>query len=220
MHGRLEGKDMRKTVTTIAVVLVFGGAAFGWWLLQNQPASAPKSKTTQAASKSKKPSNPNEHSYMDVDFARKMIVHNQQGVQMADIAKKNATSEEVRQLAALISEELSSNTKKYTDWLNEWKETYFNLSDFPEMEGHDMYPTHPGMASLSDLRELESATGSSVDKLFLRLMITHHEGANEISNAEYLKGMQFGQMINLKNKTVKKQTEETQAMKQLQVKGN
>jgi uncharacterized protein (DUF305 family) len=85
-----------------------------------------------------------------------MIVHNQQGVQMADIAKKNATSEEVRQLAALISEELSSNTKKYTDWLNEWKETYFNLSDFPEMEGHDMYPTHPGMASLSDLNLLQA----------------------------------------------------------------
>lgn len=98
-------------------------------------------------------------------------------------------------MAALISEELSSNTKKYTDWLNDWKETYFNLSDFPEMEGHDMYPTHPEMASLSDLRELESATGSSVDKLFLRLMVTHHEGANEISNAEYLKSMQFGQMI-------------------------
>ena len=209
---------MRKTVTTIAVVLVFGGAAFGWWLLQNQPASAPKSKTTQAASKSKKPSNPNEHSYMDVDFARKMIVHNQQGVQMADIAKKNATSEEVRQLAALISEELSSNTKKYTDWLNEWKETYFNLSDFPEMEGHDMYPTHPGMASLSDLSALESAAGNSVDTLFLRLMIAHHEGANEMATEGYFKEMQFGQMISLKDETLKQQTEEVQTMKQLQTK--
>lgn len=220
MHGRLEGKDMRKTVTTIAVVLVFGGAAFGWWLLQNQPASAPKSKTTQAASKSKKPSNPNEHSYIDVDFARKMIVHNQQGVQMADIAKKNATSEEVRQLAALISEELSSNTKKYIDWLNDWKETYFNLSDFPEMEGHDMYPTHPGMASLGDLKALESATGSLVDELFLRLMITHHEGANEMSKLGYLDDMQFGQMISLKNETLKKRAEEVRIMKQLQAKGN
>ena len=211
---------MRKTVTTIAVVLVFGGAAFGWWLLQNQPASAPKSKTTQAASKSKKPSNPNEHSYIDVDFARKMIVHNQQGVQMADIAKKNATSEEVRQLAALISEELSSNTKKYIDWLNDWKETYFNLSDFPEMEGHDMYPTHPGMASLGDLKALESATASLVDELFLRLMITHHEGANEMSKLGYLDDMQFGQMISLKNETLKKRAEEVRIMKQLQAKGN
>lgn len=211
---------MRKTVTTIAVVLVFGGAAFGWWLLQNQPASAPKSKTTQAASKSKKPSNPNEHSYVDVDFARKMIVHNQQGVQMADIAKKNATNEEVRQLAASISDELSSNTKKYIGWLNGWKETYFDLSDFPEMEGHDMYPTHPGMASLSDLGALESATGGSVDELFLQLMIAHHEGANEMSKLGYLDNMQFGQMISLKNETLKKQADEVRAMKQLQAKGN
>ena len=211
---------MRKIVITIVTVLVIGGVALGWWLLQNQLDSAPKSKTTQAASKSKKPSNPNEHSYMDVDFARKMIVHNQQGVQMADIAKKNATSEEVRQLAALISEELSSNTKKYTDWLNDWKETYFNLSDFPEMEGHDMYLTHPGMASLGDLKALESATGSSVDELFLRLMITHHEGANEMSKLGYLDNMQFGQMISLKNETLKKQADEVRAMKQLQAKGN
>ncbi len=155
---------------------------------------------------------------MDVDFARKMIVHNQQGVQMADIAKKNATSEEVRQLAALISEELSSNTKKYTDWLNDWKETYFNLSDFPEMEGHDMYPTHPGMASLSDLSALESAAGNSVDTLFLRLMIAHHEGANEMATEGYFKEMQFGQMISLKDETLKQQTEEVQTMKQLQTK--
>ena len=186
---------MRKTVTTIAVVLVFGGAAIGWWFSQNRPASAPESKPAPSASKSEKPANPNEHNYMDTDFAMKMIFHNQQGIQMADIAKKTASSEEVRQLAARISDELTNDTKQYIDWLTEWKETYFNLSDFPEMEGHDMYPTHPGMASLSDLRELESATGSSVDKLFLRLMITHHEGANEISNAEYLKGMQFGQII-------------------------
>lgn len=211
---------MRKTVTTIAVVLVFEGAAIGWWFSQNRPASAPESKPAPSASKSEKPANPNEHNYMDTDFAMKMIVHNQQGIQMADIAKKNASGDEVRQLAARISDELTSDTKQYINWLTEWKETYFNLSDFPEMEGHDMYPTHPGMASLSDLRELESATGSSVDKLFLRLMITHHEGANEISNAEYLKGMQFGQIINLKNKTVKKQTEEIQTMKQLQAKGN
>jgi len=104
---------------------------------------------------------------MDTDFAKKMIVHNQQGTQMADIAKKNASGEEVRQLAARISDELTNDTKQYIDWLTEWKETYFNLSDFPEMEGHDMYPTLPGIASLSDLSALETAAGSSVDKLFL-----------------------------------------------------
>lgn len=210
---------MRKKVAIMAIVLVVGGAALGWWFLQNQPVSAPKSRPTPLANKSEKPANPNEHSYMDADFAKKMIVHNQQGIQMADIAKKNAASEEVRQLAMSISDELSTDTKQYIDWLTEWKETYFNLSNFPQMEGHDMYPTGPGMATLGDLAALESATGSSVDELFLRLMIAHHHGAAEMADSIAFERMQFGKMISLKNQTLKKQVEETQAMKQLQTKG-
>ena len=149
---------MRKIVVAIAVVLIIAGVSLGWWFLQSHPTSThKKNQPSPSANKNEKPANPNEHSYMDIDFARKMIVHNQQGIQMADIAKKNAQSEQVRQLAASISEELSNDTKQYIDWLTVWKETYFNLSDFPQMEGHDMYPTHPGMASLGDLRALESA---------------------------------------------------------------
>lgn len=212
---------MRKIIVTIAVVLTIVGVSLGWWFLQSHPTSThKKNQPSPSANKNEKPANPNEHSYMDIDFARKMIVHNQQGIQMADIAKKNAQSEQVRQLAASISEELSNDTKQYIDWLTEWKETYFNLSDFPQMEGHDMYPTHPGMASLGDLSALESATGSSVDELFLRLMIAHHEGANEMANDNLaFKGMQFGQMTNLKDKTAKRQANEIQKMKQLQTKG-
>lgn len=207
---------MRKILVTVAVVMVFGGATAGWLILQNKPASAPKNKTP-LASKNEKAVNPKEHSYTDVDFAQKMIVHNQQGIQMADIAKKNVTSEEVRQIAARISEELSTDTKQYIDWLTEWKETYFNLSDFPEMEGHDMYPTQPGMASLGELRALETATGASVDEQFLRLMVAHHEGANEMASDNLaFRNMQFGQMIDFKTKTLKRQAEEIQTMKQLQ----
>ena len=210
----------RSLVLSALIVLGLAGLTVGWLVLNNRPASAPKDQTTQRVSKSEKKADPEEHNFTDVDFARKMIVHSQQGIQIADIAKKNATNEEVRQLAASISDELSSNTKKYIGWLNGWKETYFNLSDFPEMEGHDMYPTHPGMASLSDLGALESATGGSVDELFLQLMIAHHEGANEMSKLGYLDNMQFGQMISLKNETLKKQADEVRAMKQLQAKGN
>lgn len=208
---------MRKIVVTMAVVVIIGGATAGWLFLQNQSTSAPKDKTPPRASKNEKAVNPKEHSYTDVDFAQKMIVHNQQGIQMADIAKKNTPSEEVRQIAARISEELSNDTKQYIDWLTEWKETYLNLSDFPEMEGHDMYPTQPGMASLGELRALETATGASVDEQFLRLMVAHHEGANEMASDNLaFKNMQFGQMIDFKTKTLKRQAEEIQIMKQLQ----
>ncbi len=95
---------MRKIVPIAITVLVIGGAAFGWWFLQNQSASAPKDKVTHPTGKSEEKANPKEHNYTDVDFAQKMIVHNQQGIQIADVAKKNATSEEVRQLAASVSE--------------------------------------------------------------------------------------------------------------------
>lgn len=205
-------------LSAIGIVSLVGGIA-GWLVLRSQPAPASKNETVRSTAESETKVNPNEHNYIDVDFAQKMIVHNQQGVQMADIAAKNATSGEVRRLAVSISEELSANTTQYIDWLTKWKEIYFNLSDFPEMDGHDMYPTHPGMASLSDLATLKSATGGSVDELFLRLMITHHEGSNEIANAEYLKGMQFGEMVHLKNETLKRQTREIEIMKRLQTKG-
>jgi len=210
---------MRKIVPIAIMVLVIGGAAFGWWFLQNQSASAPKDKVTHPIGKSEEKANPKEHNYTDVDFAQKMIVHNQQGIQIADVAKKNATSEEVRQLAASVSEGLSNNTKQYIGWLSEWNEKYFNLSDFPQMDGHDMYPTHPGMASLGELEKLKKATGNAVDEQFLSLMIKHHEGANEMANSIAFERMQFGQMVDLKTKTLKRQAEEIQTMKQLEAKG-
>ncbi len=59
---------------------------------------------------------------------------------------------------------------------------------------------------------------NEVDTPFLRLMIAHHEGANEMATKGYFKEMQFGQMISLKDETLKQQTEEVQTMKQLQTK--
>lgn len=208
---------MRKKLVVIGLVLVSGGGVLGWLFLQNRPVSAPT--PPPSANTSKKTVNPKEHSYTDADFAKKMIVHNQQGMQMADIAKERAVSQEVRQVAATISKELSAETQQYINWLTGWKETYFNLSDFPEMDGHDMYPTHPGMASLGDLEKLKAASGYSVDEQFLSLMIKHHEGADEMANSIAFKEMQFGQMIDLKTRTLRRQAEELQTMKQLQVKG-
>ena len=181
--------------------------------------TVPDNKVTESTKTSEKPVDPTKHDFMDVDFAKKMIVHNQQGIQMADIAKEHAVSEPVRRVAATISSELSADTQRYVGWLTDWKEPYFNLADFPEMDGHDMYPTHPGMASLGELEKLKAATGYSVDEQFLNLMIKHHEGADEMANSIAFKEMQFGQMIDLKTRTLKRQAEELQTMKQLQVKG-
>ena len=166
---------MRKIAIITAAVLVIGGATLGWWLLQNQPASAPKNKMTQSTGKTTKTVDPNEHSYTDVDFAQKMIIHNQQGIQIADIAKKNAASEEVRQIAASISEELSTSTKQYIDWLTEWKETYFNLSDFPEMEGKFVFKTNaPIIEKLKNSGHLILKKDINICRTLYLSMISQH----------------------------------------------
>lgn len=210
---------MRKIVVTTVIVLMAGGAVLSWLVFQNQPAPAPESQTTGSFNENEKALNPEEHNFTDIDFAKKMIIHNQQGIQMAEVARENAGDEEVRLLAGSISDSLSATTKQYINWLTEWNEQYLDLSYFPEVEGHDAYPTHPGMANLRDLHSLESATGNSVDELFLRLMIAHHEGAAEMANGVAFERMQFGEMISLKNETLKNQAEEIQKMKQLQTKG-
>lgn len=180
--------------------------------------TVPDNKVTESTeTPDEKPVDPTKHDFMDVDFAQKMIVHNQQGIQMADIAKERAVSEEVRRIAATISSELSTDTQQYVGWLTQWKEPYSNLSDFPEMDGHDMYPTHPGMASLAELDKLRSATGDLVDMQFLSLMIKHHEGSEQM--AKYQKSIQFGEMAQLKDAVIKRQAEEIRTMKQLQAKG-
>lgn len=209
---------MKKVFVTMVVLLIIAVAAVAGWLFQNQSSKTKNLKVPPAASQSSPTLDPRGYNYLDIDYARKTIVHSQQGIQMTDIAQENAISQEVRSLAATISQQLANNIDQSVDWLDESNQTYFKLSDFPEMEGHDMYPTHPGMASLGDLSDLKSASGRSVDELFLRLMIAHHEGANKIANAGYLKDMQFGQMINLKSETIKTYSQQIQTMKQLQIK--
>lgn len=200
----------------IIAVIASAGIFTGWLILRDRSASDPQNEGTQSAEKNGGTANPEEFNRGDVGFAKKMLVHSQQGIQMAEIARKNAAREDVRQLAISISETLSSDVKQYTGWLAEWGEPYSNLSDFPEMDGHDMYPTYPGMASYGDITSLEAATGNAVDEMFLRLMIAHHEGAVQMANSVEFKEMQYGQLINLKNDTLKRQAEEIQRMKQLQ----
>ncbi len=54
------------------------------------------------------------------------------------------------------------------------------------MDAHDHHGSHesmedmPGMASEADLERLSQAKGAAFDKLFLELMIMHHQGAMEM----------------------------------------
>ncbi|MFJ6072217.1 DUF305 domain-containing protein [Streptomyces sp. NPDC093065] len=105
----------------------------------------------------------------DVSYARMMIQHHAQALEMTELVPEQAQSSQVKKLAERISAAQGPEIKAMEGWLetNGKKVTG---------GGHD-HAAMPGMATEAQLKKLRAAEGKSFDRLFLTLMITHHEGA-------------------------------------------
>ncbi|MDR6505672.1 DUF305 domain-containing protein [Arthrobacter oryzae] len=116
-----------------------------------------------------------EHNSADVTFARMMIPHHAQAVEMSDmILAKEAIPAPVTALATQIREAQGPEIQTMTGWLKDWNEP-------TEMApGHSM----TGMVDDAGMKELEAAQGTEAAKLFLTQMIAHHEGAIMMANTE------------------------------------
>lgn len=105
----------------------------------------------------------------DVDYARMMIRHHSQALEMTELVPDRAASSKVKRLAERIAAAQGPEIAAMRDWL-----TSYGKDERPE--GHD-HAAMPGMASEAQLKKLRAARGTAFDELFLTLMITHHEGA-------------------------------------------
>lgn len=105
----------------------------------------------------------------DVSYARMMIQHHAQALEMTELVPKQAESGQVKKLAERISAAQGPEIKAMEGWL----ETH---GAKVAGDGHD-HSAMPGMATEAQLKELRGARGKAFDQLFLTLMITHHEGA-------------------------------------------
>ncbi|MBA2773682.1 MAG: DUF305 domain-containing protein, partial [Nocardioidaceae bacterium] len=124
----------------------------------------------------------------DVTFARSMIPHHQQAVQMAQMAKTHASTTEVKQLADTIEAAQGPEIATMTGWLKAWGKPLPSGSD---MSGHDMGSMSgdmPGMMSDGEMKKLDVATGAEFDQMFLTMMIKHHTGAIEMAKTEQSDG--------------------------------
>jgi len=105
----------------------------------------------------------------DVSFLQMMIPHHEQAVDMAALAQEHATDVEVIDLAGQIAAAQQPEIDEMTGLLEEWEQPL-------GMEGHEGM-SMGGMATEEQMTELEAAHGVDFDKLFVELMIAHHEGA-------------------------------------------
>ena len=109
----------------------------------------------------------------DLLFAQMMIPHHEQAVEMADLALRNdSASQEVTDLATQIKAAQGPEIETMNRWLREW-----NAPAGSSMN----HGTGEGMMTDTDMMKLSDATGESFNRMWLTMMIEHHEGAVEMA---------------------------------------
>lgn len=155
-----------------------------------------------------------EHNDADVTFAQGMIPHHEQAIQMAALAETRAESQEVKDLAADIEAAQDPEIKTMTAWLESWGEDVPD-GDMSGMGHGDMSSDEmPGMMSDDEMADLMDTSGPDFDRMFLTMMIEHHEGAIEMARTEQSDG-EFPDAIELAEDIETAQTAEIQAMQDL-----
>ena len=114
------------------------------------------------------------YSPADVRFMQDMVPHHHQALEMAELAADRTNRQELIDVAGRIDVSQRDEIEFMQQWLRDRGELV------PEPTAHDaMHTTHKmaGMATPEQMAELAASSGTDFDRLFLRLMITHHEGA-------------------------------------------
>ncbi|MEV7804259.1 DUF305 domain-containing protein [Microbispora sp. NPDC088329] len=150
-----------------------------------------------------------DHNEQDVMFARMMIPHHRQAVEMAKLAEGRASDPRVVRLAERIEAAQSPEIRTMSGWLTAWGEPVSGESPAPAHR-HAM----PGMMSPEEMRRLEGLSGRAFDREFLSMMIRHHEGAVTMGRDE-LRGGVYEPARRLAASVVSSQSAEITEMKRL-----
>jgi uncharacterized protein (DUF305 family) len=117
-----------------------------------------------ASSHVPQPPNQADHTYVSM-----MIEHHRQALTMTALAPTRAANATVKGLA----ERIEKSQKPEIGGMEQWQKQFGTGAG----HGSHDHSTMPGMATRAQLDALGAASGSAFDRMFLELMIVHHEGA-------------------------------------------
>jgi uncharacterized protein (DUF305 family) len=121
---------------------------------------------------------PAPYTQADVDFIAGMISHHAQAVLVAGWAPSHDASPSVRALCERIVVAQRDEIAFMQRWLRERNQPVPEADPRGHrMPGMDHMVLMPGMLTAEQLAQLDRARGAEFDRLFLRFMIQHHEGA-------------------------------------------
>ena len=110
----------------------------------------------------------------DVRFVHDMIPHHHQALEMAALVADRTNRKELIDVAGRINASQGDEIEFMQQWLRD------RGQHAPDPTAHDaMHTSHKmaGMATPEQMAELAASDGTAFDRLFLELMIPHHEGA-------------------------------------------
>lgn len=108
----------------------------------------------------------------DVRFVRGMIGHHAQAVDMTRLLATRTARDDMRLLGQRIEASQTDEIRMMEQWLDARGQARPMSHDHSATEA-----PMAGMASAEDMTRLAAARGAAFDRLFLELMIRHHEGA-------------------------------------------
>jgi uncharacterized protein (DUF305 family) len=110
----------------------------------------------------------------DIRFMTDMIPHHHQAMEMAELVAERTNNQEVVDVAGRINASQDDEIAFMQQWLAD------RGANVPDPTEHDaMHTTHKmaGMATAEQMAELAASGSTDFDRMFLSLMIRHHDGA-------------------------------------------
>ena len=114
-----------------------------------------------------------QHTDADVRFMQGMIGHHAQALEMTALVAERTARDDMRKLALRIELSQADEIEMMQEWLKR------RGAPLPDPHAHHRAGATlmPGMLTAEDMERLAQARGTAFDRLFLELMIKHHQGA-------------------------------------------
>lgn len=153
----------------LAAATVVGGLLAGCTSKSSPVTPLPPRAASSAPAISQPP-----HNQADVVFLQNMILHHARTISMSQMARNQATSPQVKDLAARIEAEQSSQTQQISALLTEWGIPAPAATGAIGATGNGQMPT--------------TVNGAAFDRMFLQTMTVNHQGVVDMSQIELAQG--------------------------------
>src|SRR3954452_6332025 len=168
----------RKNLVGAALSVLTSGVVLASCGSTTSPATAPSAPSASTAQQG-------DHNQADIAFAQDMIPHHGQALDMAKLVPGRTSNAKVVDLAGRVQKAQDPEIQQMTGWLKSWgASTGMNM---PGMSDSSM-PGMSGMMSDADMNKLRAAKGAEFDRMWLEMMVQHHQGAIDMAKTELAQG--------------------------------